>query len=367
MPATLRLALLRCALVLGSVALVVGFAEVWARIVWRPPQRGWVDAGPMPDPGLPVYETLWDLGRPNLMGQHEGVVYRTNSLAIRGPEYARRAAPGVRRIGVAGDSVTVGWGVAEEKAYPAVLQRALREARPDAGWEVINLGLAGLEAGSVMDRLERLDDFFDFDLLVYGFSGNDIENRYYEKLPGRRRGAHVALSQRSHLASRSPSYLWRIVWPKVLSLAEALNPTPGSSTVETLHNYRANEAAWAEFERALDRFALRTLGRDRCGVVLVHTHLVELGWLHPFGPIYEQVGAAAEQRGLVVVRTLDAFRGRHEPGIWVGPFDPHPNAEGHAIFAERLKEGILELPETCWLRATLRAGNPAATAVSGDR
>jgi lysophospholipase L1-like esterase len=281
-------------------------------------------------------------------------MYRTNSAGLRGPEYARQAAPGVRRIGVVGDSVTVGWGVEEAMAYPAVLERNLRKARPESDWEVINLGMAGLSADSVMRRLEQMDDIYDFDLLVYGFSGNDIENQYYKRL-GRTRGAHIALSQRAYRASQSPSYLWRVIWPKVLSLSEALNPTPGSSTVENLYNYRENEPAWNEFERALDRFGEGSVGVGRCGVVLIHTHLVELGWLHPFSPVYEKVGTAAEGRGMTVVYTLESFRGRYEPGLWVGPFDPHPNAEGHAIFAENLSTGILQLPDSCWLESPDRA------------
>ena len=62
----------------------------------------------------------------------------TNSQGLRGPEI-REKKTGVTRIVALGDSVTHGWGVSREEAYPARLQAEL-ERRGHAA-EVINAGV----------------------------------------------------------------------------------------------------------------------------------------------------------------------------------------------------------------------------------
>jgi len=42
--------------------------------------------------------------------------------------------------------------------------------------------------------------------------------------------------------------------------------------------------------------------------------------------------------------------------LWVNAYDVHPNAKGHAIFAEVLRAGLATLPGECWhTRAERRA------------
>ncbi len=60
----------------------------------------------------------------------------TNSLGLRSPELASPAAG--QRILCIGDSVTMGWGVADDQTYPAHLARIL-------GTEVINAGMPAMK------------------------------------------------------------------------------------------------------------------------------------------------------------------------------------------------------------------------------
>ena len=73
---------------------------------------------------------------------------RTNSQRLRGPEIGPKQSD-VTRIIALGDSVTHGWGVAEDEAYPSVLQ-ALLQARGHAV-EVLNAGVPANPV-SVMQR-----------------------------------------------------------------------------------------------------------------------------------------------------------------------------------------------------------------------
>ena len=92
---TARAGIARLLLALASVALVLAVAEGVARVSWPERNR---PAKLKPSDDLPKLSGLVALSQPNARGLHIGVVYRTNSHAIRGPEIATEAAPGVVRI-----------------------------------------------------------------------------------------------------------------------------------------------------------------------------------------------------------------------------------------------------------------------------
>jgi acyl-CoA thioesterase-1 len=74
------------------------------------------------------------------------------------------------RVVALGDSITAGYGIAKEQAYPAILQRKI----DDAGYryEVINAGVSGDTSAGGLSRLEwSLDG--DVRVLVVALGGND--------------------------------------------------------------------------------------------------------------------------------------------------------------------------------------------------
>src|SRR5262245_44894404 len=61
-----------------------------------------------------------DLGhrhRPNAQAKLMNVDVRTNSRGLRGAEIAGKPADGTARIAFVGDSITMGWGVAERETF----------------------------------------------------------------------------------------------------------------------------------------------------------------------------------------------------------------------------------------------------------
>lgn len=115
----------------------------------RPPARPSLPAG------LPEILDTPQLTAPNVRGViPPGVCYRTNSAGFRGREYARPKPPGVR-IAVIGDSVVMGAGVDEEVSYPVWLEKILNAEGGSITYEVLNLGIAGLNAPAVIYRLYR--------------------------------------------------------------------------------------------------------------------------------------------------------------------------------------------------------------------
>jgi len=80
------------------------------------------------------------------------------------------APPARPRIVAFGDSLTIGLGLLEQEAYPALLQRKI----DDAGYkfEVINAGVSGDTSAGGLRRLDWALEG-DVKVLIVGFGGND--------------------------------------------------------------------------------------------------------------------------------------------------------------------------------------------------
>lgn len=330
-------ALARVGLVVASLLLVLGMAEVIARVTWPEVQHRPLEA---PASGLQELSGR-ETARANARGLINGVFYRTNAAALRGPDYEASPAPGTSRIAIAGDSVTVGTGVDEEDTYSAVLERLL-EAQPEGEqFEVINMGRGGLNARWVINRMVRASRFYRFQLVVYGWTPNDIEGKHYQELVGRDNWmAHWETVARYQ---NHPSYLVRSLWPRFMWMRSSALPKNASRVPELRWNYFENPKAWADFTGALDTLADFTRQRGICGHVYIHSRDEELLDVH------DRVANAARMRGLTVSRSMPAFEGREKSDFWLSPFDAHANVEGHELLAQALFDGLKEeLPAHCW-------------------
>ena len=328
------------------VGLLVGALglEVMARLSWeddwQDPARNGVPAG---EEDLPVFDGILELARGNSRGIHRNVYHRTNSRGIRGPDYSQRPPAGIFRIAVTGDSTTMGAGVLEEERYTNQLEQRLGEH-----YQVLNVGLSGLNVNAVVDRLARLSRHYESDLFVYGFSTNDIEGPSYRTPADVLPPAEFAHFYWSMIAAaeRSPSYFHRylIVWQLGMTAT-------GKGDQVVLENFLDNPAAWGDFVAGLDRFATLASTHGVCGHVLIHSHLEQLHEQHPYLAVYDRVEQAALERGLSVTQSFPYFA-EHAPrrakALWVSLFDPHPNRRGHALLAEALHEGLKQLPPECW-------------------
>lgn len=280
-----------------------------------------------------------------MRGRFRGALYRTNRSGFRGPDYSFRPRPDVLRIAITGDSYTMGSGVEEHEAYPAQLE-AMLDARDDGhDYEVLNLGLAGINTEVAVNRIRRIGLRYHPHLLVYGFTVNDIEGPHYEQLMTRE--MRDALLDRYRRLLLSPSYLVRFAGPRLLTLWHVIVRGPGTLGYEIRYNYFENEKAWADVARALNDLA-RIGQRNRlCTHVLIHTQAVQLNGLHPFRDVYEKVAEAARKRRFTVTESFEAHRGLDPSSIRLSWVDAHPNPAGHELLARELLKDLLELPDVC--------------------
>ncbi|MBM4050615.1 MAG: SGNH/GDSL hydrolase family protein, partial [Planctomycetes bacterium] len=89
----------------------------------------------------------------------------------------RRSAPfppkrdGVFRIMAVGDSLTFGYGVADEEAYPRVIEQELAQT---FNVEVLNLGVGGAQSEDILGIIREFMPALRPDLILYGVCMNDF-------------------------------------------------------------------------------------------------------------------------------------------------------------------------------------------------
>lgn len=325
-------------LLVGAIGL-----EGLARLYWEDAWREGGQHGAPPGEELPVVNGILELARPNIRAIHRNVYHRTNSRGIRERELRRIPKPGVFRILVTGDSTTMGSGVLEAERYTNKLA-----GRLGAGYEVVNVGLSGIDIRTGIDRLKHLSQHYASDLFVYGFSLNDIEGPSYRSAQGALPPADFAKGfwARVAAAETSPSYFLRYA----LAWWFGFNVTKKGHQ-EILDNFLENREAWSDFLLGLDRLAEVASERGVCAHVLMHAHLGQLDESHPFLPVYDRVAQAARQRGLSVTDSFPRFASgdtSNPKALWVSLFDPHPNPEAHTVLADALHDDLRALPSACW-------------------
>jgi lysophospholipase L1-like esterase len=333
-------------LVIVSVSLVLAAAEVALR-AGASSNSDAAEAPPL-DPeleGLPVLNSMRDLSQPNVRGVLGNMLYRTNSHGFRGREYSLEAPPNTFRIVLIGDSYAMGWKVSEEDTYAVRLETSLNAAGGER-FEVLNLGISGLNIRQVILRLQRTGLAFEPNLIVYGYTLNDAFQRV---------GASNALAdqRREQLSEwsryqQSPSHLLRAFWPRWVALRNSIMRFEGSLEQSLETNYSDPEVV-GRIDQSL--YALENIARKRgiCAVMLVHTEIASLRLFHPFTAIYDKMEGAALEHGIHVVQSYPYYRWHDSTALRVSAVDSHPNAEGHRLLADALLDGLRELPAQCGL------------------
>ena len=293
------------------------------------------------DPGLPRLPQSEDFAQPDVRGRTIGALYTSNRHGFRGPERSREKRDGVTRIAILGDSTAMGWGVEDFETYAALLEERLDDGQRPRETEVLNFAIAGLNSNGILQRLEDLALEFDPDVVVYGYSINDIDGPAYRRSLDREYAASL-------FRDDSSSYLWRWLRPRWLAFRELMWTPRGSFAFELDDNYFRNPEAWGVVQRNFDRLARLGDAFGFCGVVLVQPQLQALNALHPYTRHYDAIANAARNSRLVAVESLERFRQEEASRLWVSPTDRHANARGHAVFAEVLADALDDLPATCW-------------------
>jgi lysophospholipase L1-like esterase len=335
MRARRRLHLKVAGAMLGLVV-ALACAEAWFRFVsptrWRRPiaadaSTDWSDLVHRPS----ALEGLQYELNPGADAVTKGIRVQVDSLGLRGPEIALAKPPGTFRVAAIGDSVTFGFNVSAEDAWPAALERDLGE-RTSARVEVLNFGVGGYSTRDCAVVLGAKALALSPDLVVYAYFLNDPETEPLQPL--QQFFAPVAWWQHSAFLRRIDQFVherrvrvfgggdaYRALhatdgpsWPSVLAALDSMKATSAQAHVPVLVAIFPNfqgRATWSEY---------------------------------PYRDLHEQVARAAAERGFGVLDLEPVFRDSGRTPVDLGSDDDHPSVEGNRLAAHAIGDWIASAP-----------------------
>ena len=299
---------------------------------------------------------------------------RTNNFGFRRDEdVTREKNEGTRRILVLGDSMTFGFGVANDEMFTALVERRVRAGGEEV--EVINAGVPGYSSDHYLVYLRQEAFGFHPDLILVMTNGNDIEDLAWSRLtvdgdglPRRtvsrrrmidRRGRMRFVNEAGFrlpgwleappefLANRSVLFNWlrfRIarIWIRFLQGDGLSNDSTNEETGPQLEfgfsemseeEINSALATNAHFRRQYYAYLNSAIERE------ADAHGVPLHFMY-LGPSQSEVAQDCDQRPGCIKTLVSSALYVDAHLFYID--DGHANAEGHRWIAERIESETLE-------------------------
>ncbi|MBA3318513.1 MAG: hypothetical protein H0T50_10540 [Gemmatimonadales bacterium] len=281
-----------------------------------------------------------DFGLPSETARQEARYDRLwthNVFRFRSPHESVARRPGTRRIIALGDSFTWGLYIADsDSTWPAVLERRLTAATPDAPTEVINMGQRGWTTANEAELLRRVGWQFAPDLVVVQYFMNDA----YPSAPDFK----FDQPERTYLLPEAfwKGYVRSSSVAALVSLAingiryGLLKPNAEGGSL-----YEPGSPGYLQFKAALHEIGDSARVRGTPVLFVLFPSLVPGKWTpetYPLRALYRQVAADAKAAGLEPLDLTAAFAAEGGDWIrwWAVPYDSHPSAAAHAVVARAL-------------------------------
>jgi hypothetical protein len=262
----------------------------------------------------------------------QGALFVTDFNGMRRSEPFPPKQPGVTRVMVVGDSLTYGYGVAEEDTFVALLNKQIE------GMEFLNLGIEGLQSEDILGVVRRFLPQLQPDLVVYAVCLNDF-------LP----------SQRGQYEETGAAYAVPIPdeWKAFMLAHSRLVELVSDGYAATLRMLRLR---YDFFDDILHDFAgyQRRFARD----VADMNAIVRAAGLPPmislvvdqfalYGSRGYRIAQAAEKHltaaGADVVPTEDYYRRYNGQKMRVSQWEGHPNEVAHFIWSRIIAARLHDL------------------------
>ncbi len=246
-------------------------------------------------------------------------------------------SPARNRVLFVGDSFIEGQGVVFDATASSRVSAGLQRADVD----VINCGRRGYDFPALGDFIEaHLTDTPE--LVVYAMTLNDAERS--EAFQAQQSYVDDWIVDRRRMTSGAPSEP-SFFSLRLLSLAEDRMEgiRIGAATMRWYEEMYAtpNEAGWTRTLERLEALQTRIAAHGGRLIVALWPLLTRLS-SYPFEGTHESIAASMRARQLTFVDTLPAFLDEDAEALWVHAVDHHPNARGHALFAEAVLPAVQE-------------------------
>lgn len=266
------------------------------------------------------------------------------------------------RILVLGDSITFGWGVKKEEAFPQRLEDMLNNSSSEIKFEVINFGFAGMNTIYELELLTsrglnpetwRPDAryrglAYQPDLILLEYTTNDAntsmqslwELAYYTKNQARlNSGAYswpIPEKLDKYLLYNSRFYLYFMELYGRALIRLGLRP---SAVEHESYRFQDDSIGWVLSREAMLKIANIGKKIDIPTVLFVYPMMGSFE-NYPMQGVHQKIERAAEIYGFNVLDIVPAFRESGIPGKYlrVSLIDSHPSAKAHEITAKAIFE-----------------------------
>lgn len=297
----------------GLAEVILGSLDLFGMSYYRISNR--YERNMLPDPDLIYTHT------PNSADIYGDTEVHINSLGMRDREVLDKK-PDEYRILFLGDSVTFGWGVAEDQIFVRRLESILTEqtGRPV---HTLNSGIGSYNTETEWEFLKRHSEKLNPDLVVLMYVPNDITIKAQEPF--------------------DPSVEWRppvlVGW--VLSESWIYNAITHISRFGRASADDAQEAVLTTPGWELSDRALRAIAQwcENHGIPFV-TYLARMDDNPVSDAILSGLRNAGTERAFPVFDTLPWFSTMDMRNITNSFIDRHPNADAHAVYAEGIAASL---------------------------
>ncbi len=327
-PLLMRISLLACVVLSGLVCLEMMTRVIYDRNGMHFGIEMWKYAKKIKRPS-PIH-AMGHEHTPNREAFLMGVPVKINSSGLRDRDFSLAKPKDTYRILVLGDSITFGWGVAQEKTFAKVLERMLNEG-PLPGWprhfEVINTGVGNYNTAQEVAYFKERGRLYQPDMVIVAFFINDAEPTPRE--------------ERNWLARQSCLYVFMAsFWDGILR-EMGWRPTY-SNYYRGL--YADGKPGWMACQHAFGELIAACEQEHIDLRVAIVPELHHLDSSYEFPQVHAAIRGLAKDGASAVIDLLDGLSGQDPPSLWVSPGDPHPNARAHNIIAAQLYDALASGP-----------------------
>jgi len=333
-----------------AICIALGVCELGARLIFPPPPI----ASREPQIGYLSDPEIRYVMAPSQIGWIDDGSTTINSLGFRGPEFAVPKPPGRFRVAFIGDSLTLGWGVADNETFAARLEVLLRERFPNRDLDVVNLGVGGYDTRQEVTLLARNVSRLAPDLVLVGFYSNDVPEALDDdrSSPGNGPGMMPADPKTGQLMHMNPTPTgW---WDRQLRKSRAVyvagrafNRWRGAGEwgmarlrmeIDMLegHDSAKLDRAWSQVGLQFGRLhALADAQNFGVGVVVLPPREQVMGQ-YSHSKYQSRVRAIVAPLGFHVIDPLPLMIENGKPDLFI-PYDRnHPSAGGHELIARAI-------------------------------
>ncbi|NND72068.1 MAG: hypothetical protein HKN43_10855 [Rhodothermales bacterium] len=288
-------------------------SALWSTESQRPP--GWntqlSDVGAAQD----TDDILLNVLLPSVETDWKEIKFRTNEWAMRDRYYSKDKPDSVYRYALLGASTEMGWGVAEEDVFEAIVEERLNAEKSGTDHKSVEILNFSVPSYTMIQSLKQLNDFvvdFEPDELFLVAHGN-YARRLFDVI-GRANESGIDMEF---------DYL-----KNLMAELEIDSSVSRSELFSRIRPHFENIVRWSYEEVA--SYAAED------GVKVTILYVPTLGGSNADNASFGDIKVIADEFGFDIFDLRGALRGFDETELQVAPWDKHPNKKAHKLIADQV-------------------------------